>query len=96
MDQGKASFSVYFKAAASALECNLILVPIEGHWSFIVERYHDQLKTIMKNLQTIYPDVPLQIMVDYANMTISHTIGPEGHKAAIFTFGAQQIVPIGN
>ena len=37
----------------------------------------------------------LHLIVDYANLAMSHTVGPEGHTPAILALGAQLRLPIG-
>lgn len=42
-----------------------------------------------------HPSAPLNLIIDYANLAMSHTVGPEGFTPAILSFGAQPSLPIG-
>lgn len=96
VDQAKAFLSVQFKTLANSLGCNLVPIAVEAHWSLIAERYHDPLRRISMNLITDHPAAPLQLIIDYANLAMSHTIGPEGFTPAILAFGAQPRLLVGN
>ena len=96
VDQAKAFFSVQFKTLANFLGCNLVPIAVEVHWSLIAERYHDPLRRIVQKRIVDHPAAPLSLIVDYANMAMSHTIRPEGFTPAILAFGTQLRLPIGN
>lgn len=96
VDQAKAFLSTQFQALANSLGCNLVPVAVEAHWSLIAERYHNQLLRITQKLILDHPTAPLALILDYANLAMSHSIGPEGFTPAILAFGAQPRLPIGN
>lgn len=96
VDQAKAFLSVQFKTLANSLGCNIVPIAVEAHWSLIAERYHDPLRRISRKLIVDHPAAPMELIVDYANLAMSHTIGPEGFTPAILAFGAQPRLPIGN
>jgi len=75
---------------------NLVPIAVEAHWSLIAERYHDPLRRIANKLILDHPAAPLSLIIDYANLSMSHTIGPDGFTPAILAFGAQPRLPIGN
>ena len=87
--------SVQCKTLASSLGCNLVPIAVEAHWSLIAERYHDLLRRIANKLTVDHPSALLHLIVDYANLAMSHTVGPERHTPAILAFGAQPRLPIG-
>lgn len=95
VDQAKAFLSKQFKYLASSLGCNLIPIAVEAHWSLIAERYHAPLRRIIEKCTIDHPGAPLELVVDYANMAMSHTIGPEGFNPVTSAFGAQPRLPIG-
>lgn len=95
VDQAKSFLSVQFKTLASTLGCTLVPIAVEAHWSLIAERYHDPLRRIANKLIVDHPSAPLPLIIDYANLAMSHTIGPEGFTPAILAFGAQPRLPIG-
>lgn len=96
VDQAKAFLSAEFKECLESLGCKVIPIAVEAHWSLICERYHDPLRRIVQKLRAEHPEAPLDLLVDYANMAMSHTVGPEGFTPAILAFGAQPRLPIGN
>ena len=96
VDQAKAFLSVQLKTLANSLGCNLVPIAVEAHWSLIAKRYHDPLQRIVQKRITDYPAAPFSLIADYANMAMSHTLGPEGFTAAILAFGTQPRLPIGN
>lgn len=96
VDQAKSFLSVQFKTLANSLGCNLVPIAVEAHWSLIAERYHDPIRRITRKLVLDHPAAPLDLIVDYANLAMSHTIGPEGFTPAILAFGAQPRLPIGD
>lgn len=96
VDQAKSFLSVQFTALANALGCNLIPIPVEAHWSLIAEHYHDPLRRITQKVLLGYPQAPLSLVIDYVNLSMSHTVGPEGFTQSIFAFGAQARLPISN
>lgn len=55
----------------------------------IAERYHDPLRRIKQKLIIDHPSAPLDLVLDYDNLAMSHTIGPEGFTAAVVAFGDQ-------
>lgn len=95
VDQAKAFLSIQFTALVNSLGCNLIPIAVEAHWSLIAERYHDPLRRIAKKLMLDHPAAPLSLILDYANLAMSHTVGPEGFTPAILEFGAQSRLTIG-
>lgn len=96
VDQAKAFLSTQFTTLANVLGCNIVPIAVEAHWSLIAERYHDPLRRIVNKLILDHPTAPLNLIVDYANLAMSHTVGPEGFTPAILAFGAQPRLPIGN
>ena len=96
VDQAKAFLSTQFTALANSLGCNLIPIAVEAHWSLIAERCHDPLRRIANKLIIDHPSALLSLIIDYANLAMSHTIGPEGFTPAILAFGAQPRLPVGN
>ena len=96
VDQAKAFLSVQFKTLANSLGCNLVPIAVEAHWSLIAERHHDPLRRIVNKLIVDHPAAPLPLIIDYANLAMYHTVGPEGFTPAILAFGAQPRLPIGN
>lgn len=95
VDQAKAFLSVQFKTLAASLGCNLVPIAAESHWPLIAKRYHDPLRRIAKKLSIDHPSAPLHLIIDYSNLAMSHTVGPEGFTPAILAFGAQPRLPIG-
>lgn len=96
VDQAKAFLSTQFTTLANVLGCNIVPIAVEAHWSLIAERYHDPLRRIVNKLIIDHPAAPLSLIVDYANLAMSHTVGPEGFTPAILAFGAQPRLPLGN
>lgn len=96
VDQAKSFLSTQFTTLANVLGCNIVSIAVEAHWSLIAERYHDPLRRVVNKLFLDHPAAPLNLIVYYANLAISHTIGPEGFTPAILAFGAQPRLPIGN
>lgn len=95
VDQAKSFLCVQFRTLAPTLECTLVPIAVEAHWSLIAERYHDPLRRIANKLIVDHPSAPLSLIIDYANLAMSHTIGPEGITLAILAFGAQPRLTIG-
>ena len=85
-----------FQTLANSLGCNLVPIAVEAHWSLIAERYNDPLRRIVNKLIVDHPAAPLPLIIDYANLAMSDTVGPEGFTPAILAFGAQPLLPIGN
>lgn len=77
VDQFKSFLSVQFKTLASFLGCIVIAIAVENHWSFIAKRYHDPMRRISNKLSVENQSAPLHLIVDYANLTSSHIVGPE-------------------
>lgn len=96
VDQAKAFLSVQFSTLANSLECNLVKIAVEAHWPLMTERYHDPLRRITKKLMLDHPHAPLSLILDYENLVMSHTTGPEGFTPAILAFDAQPRLPLGN
>lgn len=97
VDQVKSFLSVSFKTLENVFECNIVSVSVEAHWSLDVERYLYRLRRIASKLIDEHPAAPLGLITDYyANLAMSHTIGPEGFTPAILAFRAQPKLPIGN
>lgn len=96
VDQAKSFFSVQFRTLANSLGCKLVPIAVEAHWSLIAELHHDPLRRIAKKLIVDHPAAPLGLIIDYANLAMSHKIGPEGFTPAILAFGAQPLISIGN
>lgn len=96
VNHAKAFLSTQFNSLANSLGCNLIPVAVEAHWSLIAERYHDPLHRITQKLILDHPSAPLDLVLDYANLAMSHTVGPEGFTPAILAFESQPRLPIGN
>lgn len=88
VDQAKSFLSVKFKSLASSLGCHLMPIAVEAHWSLIAERYHDPLRRIANKLSVDYPTAPLYLILDYANLAMSHNIDPGGFTPPILAFGA--------
>lgn len=95
VDQAKAFLSKEFKTYLESLGCKVIAIGVEAHWSLIAERYHDPLRRIIQKLRSDHPHAPLDLIIDYSNLAMSHTVGPEGFTPAILTFRAQPCLPIG-
>ncbi len=85
-----------FVMLSNALGSNIVPVAVEAHWSLIAERYHDPFRRVVRKLQVDCPDLRLDILVDYANLVMSHTMGPEGFSPALLAFGAEPRLPIGD
>ena len=96
VDQAKSFFSVQFKTLANSLGCNLVPIAVEARWSLIAERYHDPMRRISKKLMIDHRAAPLCLIIDYATLAMSHTIGPEGFTPAMLAFGAKPRLPIGS
>lgn len=96
VDQAKSFLSAQFTALANSFGCNLIPIAVEAHWSLIAERYHDPLRRIVNKLLIDHPTATFSLIIDYANLAMSHTIGPEGFTPAILSIGAQPRLPVGN
>lgn len=95
-DQAKAFLSVQFATLENALGCGIIPIAVEAHLSLIAEWYHDPLRPIANKLIVEHSAAPLQLIIDYVNLAMSHTVGPEGFLPAILAFGAQPRLPIEN
>lgn len=96
VNQANAFLSTQFTSLANSLGCNLISVAVNDHWSLIAKRYHDPLRRITENLILDRAAAPLSLVLNYANLAMSHTIGPEGFTPAILALGAQTRLPIRN
>lgn len=96
VDQAKACHSTQFKSLANMLAYNLIPIDVELHWSLIAERCHDPLRRIANELFTGHPHAPLSLIIDHANLAVSHTRSPEVFTTAILAFGTQLCLPVGN
>lgn len=96
VDQAKSFLSAHFNALANSLGCNIILIAVDAHWSLIAERYYDHLRRIVDKLIVGHPTAPLSLIVDYANLAMSLTVGIEGLAPTILAFGAQPRLPVGN
>ena len=66
------------KNLANSVGCILVLIAAEALWSLIAERYHDPLRRFVNKLIVDHPAAPLPLFIDYANLAMSHTVGPEG------------------
>lgn len=96
VDQAKQFIYGLFVILCNSLGSKIKPVYVEAHWSLVVERYHEPLRRVVRKLKTDRPSVPLHILVDYANIVISHTMGPEGFTPALLAFGAEPRIPIPN
>lgn len=94
LDQAKVFLSVQFKALASSLDCNLVPIAAESHWSLITKQYHDPMRRIGNKLSIDQLLAPHSLIIDYANLAMSHKIRPERFAPAILAFGAQPRLPI--
>lgn len=80
--------SVQFKTLASSLGCNTVPIAVEFHLSMISERYHDLLRRLANKLFIEHPAVPLFLIIGYANLAMSQTVGTESFTPEILAFGA--------
>lgn len=96
VDQAKAFLSTQFTTLANVLGCQIIPIAVEAQWSLIAERCHDSLRRIVKKLIVDHPAAPVRLIVDYANLAMSHTIVPEGFNPTVLAFGAQPCLAVGN
>lgn len=95
LDQAKAFLSTHFTTLATVFGFKIFPIAVEAHWSLIAERYHDPLRLIVNKLIFDHPAAPLNLVVDYANLALSHTVGLEGFKPGILAFGGQPRLTIG-
>ncbi len=75
---------------------NIVPAAVEAHCSLIVERYHGPLRRVLLKLRVDCPDLPLDVLVDNANLVISHTMGPECFAPALLAFDAEPRLPTGD
>lgn len=95
VDQAKSFRSFQFHALKCALGCKEFPVAVESvHWSLIAERYPKLLRRISHKIITEHPTAPLYLIIDYANLAMSHMIGSEWFTLNILAFGAQPHLPI--
>lgn len=95
VDKVKVFLSAHLNSLANSLGCNLIPIAVEAHLSLIAERYDDPLKIIVDKLMIDNPTALLSLIVDYANLPMSYTVGPEGFTPAIIAFESQPWLPVG-
>lgn len=94
--QAKAFISTKFTTLDNLLGCNTVPIAVEAEWPLIAERYHEQLRRLVKKLILDHPVAPIKLIVDYANPAMSHTFGAKGYTPDIMAFGAQHQLPTGN
>lgn len=94
--QAKSFLSNQFTTLVNILGCNLIPISVEAHWSPIAERHNESLRRISQKLMLENRAAPLALILDYSNLSMSHTVGSEGFTRAILEFGAQLLLPIRN
>lgn len=75
VDQAKYFMLVQIKTLTSSLGCIIIFSAVEAHWSSITERYHDPVRRNANKLFIDQPKAPLELLIDYVNLAISHTTG---------------------
>lgn len=96
MDQAKEKLSTYFKAVITALGGYLVPVSI-GHDDLNLSSITMiPLLHIRKRLRCSFPNVVLDVLLDYANIALSHTIRREGPTPAILALKPQLFLPIKN
>lgn len=94
LNQAKYFLSVQFKTLAPSLCSNFISISVEAHWSLIAETYHDPNSRIVNKLSDHHDNLPLNLIISFANRARLHTIRPENFTPAISAFGAQLRLPI--
>lgn len=62
---------------------------VETHWSFFAKSCHEVLQRVENELSVDYPSAALTLLIDYANLATSHTMGPDGFTSAILALGPQ-------
>ncbi len=95
-DRAKKFIYGIFVLNSNSLGSNIVPVAVEAHCSLIVERYHGPLRRVLLKLRVDCPDLPLAVLVDNADLVISHTMGPEVFAPAILVFDAEPRLPIGD
>lgn len=76
--------------------CNILPISVEAHWSLISELYNGPIISVTKTLLVDHHQAPLSLVIDYAILAMSHTVGPKGFNPVILAFGAQPLLPIRN
>lgn len=96
VEQAKLFLSTQFTTLANVLECNIVTIAVEAHCSLIAEHYQDPLRPFVSKVIPDRPTASLNIIVNYENLAMAHTIGPERFSPAILSFGAHPRLPIGS
>jgi len=78
VNQAKAFLFLEFKNDMEFLRSKLIAIGVEAHRSLISERYPDPIYRFVQMMRAEHMHAPLDLLVDYANMAMSHTVVPEG------------------
>lgn len=68
---------------------------MEADWLIIAERHHESMRKIANKLTVDHLSALLHLNVEYAELAVSNTFGPEGFKTAILAFGAQPLLSVG-
>lgn len=96
VDKSKDFLSVQFITLANVLGCNIVPFAVAAHRSLITERYLNRPRVIVNKLIIDHLSASLTLIIDYANLAMSHTFEFEGFFSAIPAFGAQPCLPPGN
>lgn len=67
------------------------MVPIAAqiHFALITERYHDPLRCVLNKLITYHPTAMLHFILHFTSLPMSHIVGPEAYRTAIFALEVQ-------
>lgn len=69
---------------------NIIPIAVEAHWLWSNDTM--ALRRFVRKLREDCSGVPLDVLADYANTVMSHTMGPEGFSSAILDFEEDPII----
>lgn len=67
----------------------LVPIAVESYYSVIGELHHDPMRYIANKFSVKHPSTTHNPTVDYASLSMSHTVRPEGSVPTILAFGAQ-------